>query len=70
MFDEYLLYVAPEGVPHIDVMGGHLLVPPGDHEFQAMAGAAGYERIGRDDERYSPALRRAYDELYKIEKGD
>lgn len=67
MSDECLLYGAGEGVPHIDRLGGHLLIPVDDHECQAMAQAAGYEHIPDSDERYGPALRRAYDAIYSQE---
>lgn len=67
MFDECLLYVAPEGVPHIDVMGGHLFVPADDVEFQQMAKLNGYELVTRDDERYSGCLRKAATAIYENE---
>lgn len=63
MNDETLLFQAREGVQRIDRLNGHLLIPVDDHEAQAMAQAAGYELIDRNDERYGLALRRAYDAI-------
>ena len=64
MLEECLLFVAGENANIVDAMGGCLLIPADDDESQAMAQRNGYELVCRGDERYAPALRRAYDTLH------